>query len=94
MKILLLDGTRWHNRDDFYDALFQSLGSPSWHGRNFNALRDSIAGGQINSVALPYRIRILGCNALPQQVRKLVEDFCSLVKELHGDGYDIDVVCD
>src|ERR1044071_7580655 len=54
MKQLELDGTNWKTRDDFYDAFFKAVGAPSWHGRNFNALRDSIITGEINEVELVY----------------------------------------
>jgi RNAse (barnase) inhibitor barstar len=81
MKILMLDGTDWKTKDDFYDAFFQAVGAPSWHGRNFNALTDSIATGQINRVELPYSIQITGCEKMPAGVRTIVNDFSSLIKD-------------
>jgi RNAse (barnase) inhibitor barstar len=53
MKKLILDGADWKTKDDFYDAFFKAVGALSWHGRNFNALRDSIITGQISEVELP-----------------------------------------
>ena len=35
-----------------------AVGAPEWHGRNFDALNDSIAGGSINKIEVPYRIVI------------------------------------
>ena len=60
MTELQLDGSNWKTTDDFYDAFFRAVGAPSWHGRNFNALRDSIITGQINKIELPYTIHISG----------------------------------
>ncbi len=54
MKDIILDGARWSTKDDVYDAFFRAAGAPEWHGRNFDALRDSIAGGSINQVEVPY----------------------------------------
>ena len=93
MKQLELDGTNWKTRDDFYDAFFKAVGAPSWHGRNFNALRDSIITGEINEVELPYTIQISGLKQMTPDVKKLVEDFCSLIKEFRSQGHEVDVLC-
>jgi len=53
---LILDAANWKNPDDVYDSFFAAVGAPSWHGRNFDALRDSIAGGDINQIEVPYRL--------------------------------------
>jgi hypothetical protein len=53
---LLLDGARWQTAEDFYDAFLRAVRAPSWHGHNFNALRDSITVADINAVSLPYDI--------------------------------------
>jgi RNAse (barnase) inhibitor barstar len=90
---LRLDATNWKTRDDFYDALFRILGSPPWHGRNFNALRDSITGGKINKIELPYTISISGIREAPPEVQALVRDFCDLIKEFRSEGYDVNTTC-
>jgi RNAse (barnase) inhibitor barstar len=46
MKELLMDGRDWKGRDDVYNSFFHTVGAPSWHGRNFNAVRDNIASGK------------------------------------------------
>jgi RNAse (barnase) inhibitor barstar len=43
MMDLIMDGAAWNSEDDVYDAFFRVVGAPAWHGRNFNALNDSIA---------------------------------------------------
>jgi RNAse (barnase) inhibitor barstar len=58
MKELILNGASWRTRDNVYDAFFQAVGAPEWHGRNIDALRDSIATGSINAVEVPYRLVI------------------------------------
>jgi RNAse (barnase) inhibitor barstar len=86
MKELILDGSTWTNNDDVYDAFFLAVGAPNWHGRNFNALNDSIATGSINDVEVPYTLVIknydlIGCNA-----RKMTDDFIDLIHELAARG--------
>jgi RNAse (barnase) inhibitor barstar len=93
IKAVLLDGTDWRTKDDFYNAFFTAVGAPDWHGKNFNALRDSIVAGQINQINLPYTIRIEGLDEMSAAIRTLVEDFCSLIKELCSGGQQIDVSC-
>jgi RNAse (barnase) inhibitor barstar len=69
MKLVDLDTRRWETIDDFYDALLKAIGAPDWHGRNGNALADSMVCGGINSLEPPYVVRILHANSLPEAVR-------------------------
>jgi len=93
MKTIVLDGTKWKTKDDFYDAFFEAVGAPSWHGRNFNALKDSIITGHINEIELPYTIHISGLNKMPSEVKGLVQEFCSLIREFRSQGHEVDAVC-
>jgi RNAse (barnase) inhibitor barstar len=76
---LLLDGARWKTADDFYNAFLEAVGAPPWHGRNFNALRDSIAGGDINAVGLLYGIVVLGTSRMSEPALAIVERFRELI---------------
>jgi RNAse (barnase) inhibitor barstar len=93
MKEIILDGANWKTRDDFYNAFFKAVGAPSWHGRNFNALRDSIVTGQINEIELPYVIHVSGLDRMPMEVKQLVHDFCNLIREFRSEGYEVDILC-
>ncbi len=53
---MLKDGL---GNDDFYDAFFAAVGAPIWHGRNRDALNDSISTGGINEVEIPYRLEVV-----------------------------------
>lgn|ERR1700724_3855860 len=68
MRVIELDAGNWSTVLDFYDALLAALGAPEWHGRNLNALVDSMILGGINAVEPPYTIRILGIEKLPKDV--------------------------
>jgi RNAse (barnase) inhibitor barstar len=72
MRIIELDASNWTTVLDFYDALLPALGAPEWHGKNVNALVDSIVWGGINAVEPPYTIRISGLNASRPEVIELV----------------------
>ncbi len=58
MKVINLDASNWVLWSDFYAALFEGLGSPHWHGKNLDALIDSMVYGGINEIEPPYRIII------------------------------------
>ena len=81
VKLIRLDAQMWREPLEFYNALLQSLGAPEWHGRNVNALIDSMIYGGINKVEPPYRIAIAGTHAVPgivseeiKLVKKCLED--------------------
>jgi hypothetical protein len=63
MKEINLDARAWRNRDDFYGALLPSLGAPHWHGRNLDALNDSLRYDDINASGCRF---ISGLRTLPQ----------------------------
>jgi RNAse (barnase) inhibitor barstar len=86
VKELVLDGSGWRKKDDVYDAFFAAVGAPSWHGRNFNALRDSIATGSINAIEVPYRIIICNFDLISGKARQMAIDFTDLLRELRVKG--------
>ena len=88
---IVLDGTAWRGQDDFYDAFFLAVGSPKSHGRHLDALADSICGGQINSVDIPYTLVIRGYDRMQEAARRFVDRVCRILLELRAEGCDIDV---
>jgi len=69
MRVIELDATQWKSVGDFYDALLVAIEAPKEHGRNLNALVDSMIWGGINALEPPYTIRISGAAMLPKDVR-------------------------
>jgi RNAse (barnase) inhibitor barstar len=92
MKELVLDGSTWQTLDDVYDAFFKAVGAPEWHGRNFDALIDSIEHGQINSVEVPYRLVIQHSNRIGPDARKMANDFVELIREISARGCPVEIV--
>lgn len=91
MRELELDGAKWASRDDVYTSFFRAVGSPSWHGRNFNALRDSIETGQINEIEVPYRIVIRNYSQIGPEAHQMAADFVDLLSELKKRGCQVEV---
>jgi len=94
MRELNLNGSSWKNSDDFYDAFFKAIGAPEWHGRNFNALNDSIAHGNINEIEVPYRIVIQNIFSPNADLRRLLRDFADFIRELAGRGCPVEIQID
>lgn len=89
MRELLLDASSWKSKDDIYDSFFRAVGAPEWHGRNFNALRDSIKTGQINQIEIPYRLVVTDYRKTDPGAVPMAEDFFSLIRELESEGVPV-----
>lgn len=55
---IILDGQDWKTEGDLIEAVLAAVDAPSWHGRNYNALRDSFVAGSINGLEPPYNFII------------------------------------
>ena len=91
MKELFLNGAEWKTSDDVYDAFFKAVGAPSWHGRNFNALNDSIAHGSINEVEVPYCLVIQNYGLIGAGAKKMADDFIDLMHEMASRGCPVEI---
>jgi RNAse (barnase) inhibitor barstar len=91
MKQLILDGASWSSKDDVYDAFFKVVGASSWHGKNLDALNDSIAAGSINKVEVPYRLVIRNFDLVGVGAKKMAQDFVDLIHELGARGASVEI---
>ncbi len=91
MKELLLDGAGWQTKDDVFDAFFRAVGAPEWHGRNFDALNDSIVSGSINQVEVPYRLVIKNYDKIGGGARQMTDDFIDLIREIAVGGCPVEI---
>ena len=91
MKELVLDGARWRTKDDLYDAFFRAVGAPEWHGRNLDALNDSIAIGSINEVEVPYRLVIRNYDKIDGDAKKMTDAFVDLIHEIAARGCPVEI---
>jgi RNAse (barnase) inhibitor barstar len=91
MRELILNGVGWATRDDVYDAFFRAVGAPEWHGRNLDALADSIRGGSINQAEVPYRLVIEGYDRVGGDAKPMADSFINLVRELSAEGCPVEI---
>ena len=91
MREIVIDAETWAAADDVYNAFLRAVGAPSWHGHNFNALRDSISLGRINEIEVPYLIRIRNYSSIRPDAQSMARDFVELIKRLRESGCPVDV---
>ncbi len=81
MNVVKLDAKHWQTPDDFYNSLLRKLGAPDWHGRNINALIDSMIVGDINEVVSPIRVVVTGLNGANEAAfDELISAFAALAR--------------
>lgn len=80
MKRISIDISDCKTVDDFYGILLSSLDAPDWHGRNLDALWDSITS-DINNVMPPYSIELSVDTCLSPSVAALVPRVKALFRE-------------
>lgn len=91
-KELTLDASGWSLRSawfwlqDFYSAFFHAVGAPQWHGRNFDALNDSIATGGINEIEVPYKIVIRNARNETEMVRGVLDELAGFFLHIQSQG--------
>lgn len=89
---LVMDSRGWRTWDDLYDSFFRVVGAPDWHGRNFNALNDSIVTGGINRVEVPYVLVITNLDDAGADAFVAVQEFVGLVREIGARGCPISIL--
>lgn len=91
MRELVLNGADWATKDDVYDAFFRAVGAPEWHGHNLDALADSISGGSINQIEVPYRLVIKSYDRIGLHAKPMADSLINLVHELAADGCPVEI---
>ena len=88
---IVLDGRDWRTEADFIEAVLASVDSPSWHGRNYNALRDSFVTGSVNGVEPPYDFIIRMPPSFPSEVADAVRYFTTCISDWRSEGAQLSV---
>jgi RNAse (barnase) inhibitor barstar len=91
MRKIVLDAEEWKTTDDVYTSFFRAVGAPEWHGRNFNALIDSIETGDINQIEVPYRLVITNYDRTGEGAQQMAKDFVDLIHEIADRGCPVDI---
>ncbi|HRX84284.1 MAG TPA: barstar family protein, partial [Phycisphaerae bacterium] len=92
MNDLLISGTSWRNPDNVWDDLLEALGAPDWHGRNLDALSDSVCTGSVNAIQPPLRVLIRDVANIPGSTAFLLYRMQTLFEELAAQGTAVEMV--
>jgi RNAse (barnase) inhibitor barstar len=82
MRTIVLDGSCWSSRIDFYNALLSALGASDAHGSGVDALIDSMVYGGMLEAEPPYEVLVQ--NVAPPEVRRDVEELSRVLAEARG----------
>lgn len=79
--IVVIDWSRTRSIDEFYDAILPQCGSPSWHGRNLNALSDSWVTGGIDHHGPPFAFRFFAASHAPSNLIEFRDAVLEIARE-------------
>jgi len=87
-----LNADGWRSADDVYDAFFRAVRAPDWHGRNLDALNDSISTGNINEVEVPYRLIVRNASRANPEARTMIDRFLDVVWRMKANGCPVSMI--
>lgn len=89
---IVLDGHGWKTEADFIEAVLTGVDAPDWHGRNYNALRDSFVTGSINGIEPPYDFVIKSLPSdLSPEVADAISYFAARIADWRAEGARLSV---
>ena len=89
---ILVDWKKIEKEEDFYNMFLPQVKAPAWHGRNLDALADSVITGDINSIEPPYTIHSLNVNNVPEHMAEFQRKVLSIFSEGASEGRGIKIV--
>jgi len=87
--LLTVDAQSWASSTDFYEAVLPKLHAPEWHGRNLDALWDSIAHGGINGLAPPFALRIFNTEHFSAQMAAFMQKVEAIFRDAAEAGIPV-----
>ena len=78
---IAVDWSALESEEDFYDRVLPQCGSPSWHGRNLDALNDSWVTGGIDQHGPPYAFAFTSLEATPPHLIRFRDVILRIAEE-------------
>ena len=89
---IVIDWEMLKDEESFYNSLLPQLSAPEWHGRNLDALADSIITGTINDVEPPYTITSLNEASVVVGMKGFQVLVLEVLREAEQSGREIHVL--
>ncbi len=80
------------SEEQFYNQFLPQVQAPEWHGRNLNALTDSIVTGDINKIEPPFTIISKNSDNIPSSLKEFQDTVFEIFNEAIEAKRDIKVV--
>lgn len=80
------------SEDRFFEVFLPQVSAPEWHGRNLNALGDSIVTGDVNGIEPPYTIINKNINSASGSLKEFQEKVFEVFQEAIDEKREIKVV--
>ena len=89
---IVIDWKEIQSEDQFYDYFLPKVSAPSWHGRNLNALGDSIVTGDVNGIEPPYKIVIKNKECVSVNLQEFQDKVIAIFSEAIEDNREIELL--
>ena len=80
------------SEDRFFEVFLPQVSAPEWHGRNLNALGDSIVTGGVNGIEPPYTILNKNTNSVSDSLKEFQDKVFEIFQEAINGKREIKVV--
>ena len=77
--------------DDFYEAFLPQVEAPNWHGRNLDALADSLITGDINKIEPPFCVINTNVSSITPETEEIYSTITGIFNEANEAGRKIRV---
>ena len=78
---LEIDWEKIESQDSFYELFLSVISAPEWHGRNLDALSDSVVAGGVVKAGPPFCIKHLNCSKSHKSIREFQAAVISIFTE-------------
>ncbi len=83
---IVIDGHDWETELDLIEAIIKGVDGPFWHGRNYNALYDSLVIGSVNGIDPPYDFVIRPPANPTPELAAAISYFLATIEEWRTEG--------
>ena len=90
MKIFI-DWAKIESPADFYTTFLPQIEAPDWHGRNLDALHDSMVNGSINGIEPPFCVINTNVDQMGEDLQSFFQSVLGILEEARKEGRNIRV---
>jgi RNAse (barnase) inhibitor barstar len=89
LREVVIDVSACSSTQDFYSLPLAGLGAPAWHGKNLDALWDTISSDDINDVRAAFTVHFINVQNAQLELKSLVEKIGEIIDEARAESVDV-----